>query len=112
MDSFNTQMPQRSLKSDFGQKRAVGSIGGGDPRIVRKVREKPLSSDDVRARLEAHRAKKEAAKQRAQKTASGDFSNAPDVSTTKERLKKLMSSGGFKFSDKERKVLGKILGNS
>lgn len=40
----------------------------------------------------------------------GDFTNNPQSEVTKEKLKSLMSGGGFGFNDKERAVLGEILG--
>ncbi|MBT7610333.1 MAG: hypothetical protein HN576_11290 [Bacteriovoracaceae bacterium] len=35
--------------------------------------------------------------------------NKPDAAETREKLKGVLSNGGFKFSDKERDVLSKIL---
>ena len=48
-----------------------------------------------------------------EKVVKGDVgSNSPGDPMTGEKLKGLLSTGGFAFSDKERDVLGKILGTN
>lgn len=41
----------------------------------------------------------------------GDIqNNSPDMPETKEKLKNLLKSGGFRFKQKEKEILAKILG--
>jgi hypothetical protein len=113
-----TQMdpiPQSSIRQNEAAK--TGAKGQKRTRVHQREN---LSRNEILKRLEQHKAEKTELKAPTKvikdfeegevHEAPGDVGlNNPKDPATREKLRKILSSGGFSFSERERQVLGNIL---